>query len=111
MKIPKFQERGNYTYEETLGPTQYVETEEEAREYFENLVNYIQRVAPDMPREEAERVQRINIGYYSGYFDRETMQRVQRLFKVSHPIFGDDFPSLEDAFEAGRNWAEGEKRP
>jgi len=43
-----------------------------------------------------------NIGYISGYYGSETMARIQRLFKVEHPIFGtktDIKPS--EAIEAG----------
>jgi hypothetical protein len=29
-----------------------------------------------------------NVGYLSGYYDPDTMARVQRLFGVVHPVFG-----------------------
>lgn len=39
-------------------------------------------------REEAERVERFNIGYWTGYYDSATAARVQRLFRCEHPFFG-----------------------
>lgn len=47
-----------------------------------------------------------NIGYMSGYYDTDTMAKVQRMFGVAHPIFGTrtDVPA-EEAFEAGKRMA------
>ena len=43
-----------------------------------------------------------NIGYVSGYYDSETMARIQRLFKAPHPIFGTKTEvSPSEALEAG----------
>ena len=44
-----------------------------------------------------------NIGYMSGYYSAETMKRIQEVFVVRHPIFGNFIPSAEEAFEAGKN--------
>lgn len=42
-----------------------------------------------------------NVGYLSGYYAPETMAKVQRMFKVAHPMFGSSVPSHEEAFDAG----------
>jgi hypothetical protein len=39
-------------------------------------------------RARAEQIERVNLGYYSGYYDHETMKRVERLFLAPHPILG-----------------------
>jgi hypothetical protein len=66
---------------------------------------------PPITREEAERNCRSNLGYYAGYYDAETMARVQRLFKCVHPVFGkveseEDLPSPEEAFAMGQKAGE-----
>ena len=47
-----------------------------------------------------------NIGYMSGYYDDETMAKIQDWFQTSHPIFGRSKPTPEQAFEAGKKWGE-----
>jgi hypothetical protein len=42
-----------------------------------------------------------NIGYLTGYMDSDTMRGMQKLFSVSHPVFGDGVPSPQKAFNAG----------
>ena len=42
-----------------------------------------------------------NIGYLSGYYDHETMKRIQTIFAVEHPVFGSSVPTPKEAFEAG----------
>lgn len=39
-------------------------------------------------REEAEQIERSNLGYYAGYHLDETRERVERLFRCAHPVFG-----------------------
>ncbi len=81
-------------------------TQAEADEYFEALVNYCVRQDIDMKRPKAEAIQRANLGYYAGYYDNATRERVERLFKCSHPIFGGistyGTPSAEVALEIGK---------
>lgn len=43
-----------------------------------------------------------NIGYASGYCSDETAARIQKLFKVTHPIFGDKRPTAAEAFAEGQ---------
>lgn len=46
-----------------------------------------------------------NIGYLSGYYGPETMQRIQDWFGVAHPVFGRSVPTPEEAFAAGARMA------
>ena len=70
-----------------------------ADEYFEVCVQHCMRFGKN--REEAEAIERSNIGYFAGYFDRTTQVRVYKLFNCAHPIFGTKQPTLEEAFNAG----------
>ena len=81
-----------------------VQTQEEADEFFEALmvfclIEFVQE------REEAARVMRSNIGYWTGYCSDETAIRVQRLFQCEHPVFGsmehDGPPTPEEALRKG----------
>ena len=77
--------------------------QEEARRYFEACVDHAMRLGSD--RETAERIERSNLGYYAGYCDRETAERVVRLFDCAYPIFGRAYPSPDEAFAAGQRVA------
>jgi hypothetical protein len=48
-----------------------------------------------------------NIGYWTGYLDRELAAKVRVLFDVRHPYFPDDV-TWEEAFLAGQAMARGE---
>lgn len=72
----------NMTIGEAYGPAVEVQTEEEARIYFEKLVERQIRFF-DKSREEAQEQERMNIGYYAGYYDAETRNRVERLYKFA----------------------------
>lgn len=48
-----------------------------------------------------------NVGYLSGYYGTETMQKVQRMFRAEHPIFGNKPRSDEELFDAGAAMAMG----
>lgn len=81
----------------------------EADTAFEALIDHCVEQAPDHTRAELETIQRSNLGYSAGYYDNETRERVERLFKCSHPIFGaiatTPPPSAEEAFKLGEKWA------
>lgn len=65
-------------------------------------------------REEAEAIQRKNLGYFAGYYDNETRERVERLFQREQPIFGsiakNGPPTPEQAFEMGMRFGESKRR-
>lgn len=89
------------TYNETLGPAMKITNQEEANRYYEALVQrHIKR--DECGRTEAENIVKSNLGYYAGCYDRETFERVNKLFNTAHPIFGKDYPTPEEAFNAGK---------
>ena len=97
-------------YGELYGPAMKAETQEEADQMYADLVEYqLLACAADgkpVDRVEAERIVKINLGYYAGYYSLATAKRVNRLFKTTHPIFGDAWPTAEEAMEAGKKLAE-----
>lgn len=102
------------TVGDKYGPAMVITEQTEANEYFEACVEHTMRVCSEVmraddPRAEAERIERINLGYYAGYYGTETRVRVEILFGAKHPIFGssiDNEPvSAEKAFELGKQWA------
>jgi len=95
------------TYEQLYGSAMEIQTQKEADEYFEALAERHMRLFKTS-RREAERVERINLGYYAGYYGNETRLRVERLFKCFHPILGKaaETPvSPERALELGKEAA------
>jgi hypothetical protein len=86
------------------GPAMEMTAQEEADAYFEECVQHT--MGFDKSREEAERIERESLGYYAGYYDAETRERVERLFKCAHPIFGSiavkGYPTAEEALNLGR---------
>jgi hypothetical protein len=92
------------TYGESYNPAMQVTTVEEARAYFAALVRRNIRVTGNSDAE-AERVERINVGYWSGYFDEETRARVHALYGFGHPIFGTQAVTPERAVAAGQAMA------
>ena len=93
----------------SYAPAMEMETQEEADAYLEELVSmHIEETGHS--REEALKILRSNLGYVAGYYSAETRERVERLFKCAHPIFGPiaekGQPSPEEAFEMGRTMGE-----
>lgn len=86
------------------GPAMEMREAAEAEAYLEKLVarqvKWFKR-----KRDEAERIERMNLGYYAGYYDAETRERIERLFKCAHPYFGaiavNGQPTPETAFNIG----------
>lgn len=86
------------------GPALKIETQADADEYFAACVEHNMRVSGHN-QEEAEGIERSNLGYYAGYYDLADRLRVERLFHCSHPVFGpaaDGEPTAEEAFEMGQ---------
>ena len=82
----------------------------EADSYFKDLVDHQIRaqrqiLGNSLTQEEAEAIERSNLGYYAGYFSPEHRARVEKLFRCAHPIFGaiatNGSPSAEQAFKMG----------
>lgn len=104
------------TYHDLYRPAIDITDEAGAAAYLEQLVTRHMRMT-NHSREQAEAIERGNIGYYAGYFDPETRARVERLFQCEHPVFGaiatNGPPSLEEAFLAGvmRGLARRDRKP
>jgi len=98
MKIPN----GKFTNMQLLGHAMEIKTQKEANEYFEALVEYHMNMFK-IPREESEKDVKSNLGYWAGYYDNKTMKRVNKLFKTSHPVFGNVVPTPEEAFKMGED--------
>lgn len=82
MKLPR-----RISYEKKYGPAMTMTEQAAADAYFEVLVQHTMTFWK-RTREEAEQVERSNLGYYAGYYSHETRDRVERLFRCEHPIFG-----------------------
>lgn len=88
-------------------PAMTITDQAEADAYFEECVGHCMGFGST--REEAEQIERTNLGYYAGYYDAETRERVERLFRCAHPMFGAiaerGEPTAEEAFEMGKRLA------
>lgn len=92
------------TIGEKYDPAMKITDQAEADAYFEECVQHCMKHGES--REEAETIERANLGYYAGYYDYETRLRVERLFTCAHPIFGPALkgkPTPEEAFEMGQD--------
>ena len=91
------------TIGEKYSPAMEMADQETADAYFEKCVKHCMRHGRS--RAEAESIEKQNLGYYAGYYDSETRERVERLFKCSHPVFGSvarsGQPTAKEALAAG----------
>lgn len=94
------------------GPAMKITDQEEAKRYFEECIEH--SMARGNSRAEADRIERSNLGYWAGYYDNETRERVERLFHCAHPVFGPialyGAPTPEEAFEAGVKMGEASRK-
>ncbi len=85
------------------GPAMLITDQADANAYFERCV--VHNMTFGQSREEAEHINRVNLGYWAGYYSNETRQRVEKLFHCAHPVFGAiakvGSPTPEQAFQAG----------
>lgn len=75
----------NITIIEKYAPGMKITEQAEADQYFEKCVEHCMKRF-QKTREEAEVIEKFNIGYFAGYYDRETRKRVEKLFKAAHPF-------------------------
>lgn len=85
MATDKFPDR--ITIGEKYGPAMEIRDQAAADAYFERCVRHCMRVGMKS-RLEAESIERTNLGYYAGYYDNQTRQRVEQLYHCQHPYFG-----------------------
>lgn len=79
------------TYGESLRPAMEITDANDAKQYFDSYVAFIQKHLDKDPRSDgmtAEQIAKVNIGYFAGYYDNETRGRVERVFGCFHPVFG-----------------------
>jgi hypothetical protein len=50
-----------------------------------------------------------NVGYFSGYYDNAKRAEICKVFGTSHPIFGTDPVTPDEAFELGKKFGEASK--
>ena len=92
------------TYGECLYPAMEITTEEDAEQYLNAYIEYLEKFKDTMtPGNTPKSVALVNIGYFAGYCDQKVYDRVMKLFKCKHPIFGDTYPTPEEAFNMGKN--------
>lgn len=100
------------TYGQKYGPAMKLKDQAAAEAYFEKCVRH--NMSHGNSREKAEATERSNLGYYAGYYDNETRERVERLFGCAHPVFGtiaeNAPPTPREAFEAGKRFAASQKK-
>lgn len=84
---------------EIYGPAMEITTDAEAATYLTLLVERRAKLS-GCTKEEALTGELANLGYYSGYYGKETMYRVNRLFGAAHPFFGVPWPSDPIAVQA-----------
>ena len=94
-----------FPFTDFLNRSVLVRTEEEANSIIWDYTAYIIQETNKNWAEAQEIVLR-NIGYYAGYYDRKTQERVYKLFKTEHPIFGTKQPTTDEALHAGIKMAE-----
>jgi hypothetical protein len=101
------------TYGECLTPAMRITDKADAQQYMRDYIAYIERQLTAHPRDDdmtAEQIARVNLGYFAGYYDSETRERVERLFRCEHPIFGaiaeKGQPTAAQAFAAGKAMGE-----
>lgn len=96
------------TIGDKYGPAMKIADQTEADAYFARCVEHTMQFVGGS-REEAERIERINLGYYAGYYDEETRKRVEHLFRCAHPVLGKieqvGAPTAEEALQAGGDLA------
>lgn len=93
------------TIGEKYGPAMEITEQQAADDYFLKCVTHAMKYGGH-GREKAEEIERTNLGYFAGYYDSTTRERVERLFKCAHPFFGpiavNGTPTPETAMNIGR---------
>lgn len=102
----KFSFQQNVTIGDKYRPAMEITDQAEADAYFDSCVRHTMSFG--LSEEEAASIERQNLGYFAGYYDHETRERVERLFRCAHPVFGAIAQNGPPTFIAGV--CEGTKR-
>lgn len=109
--IPEFPK--DITVQEKYDGAIKIITEEDADKYFVGCVLHTRKYS-GVSVEQAIIIEKNNIGYYAGYYDRNTRIRVEDLYDTQHPIFGKaskSIPTPEEAYLLGIKAATGGTTP
>lgn len=68
-------------------PAMKIAEQAEADAYLRRCVEHTMRVG-GIGFHEATAIEKTNLGYWAGYYDHATRERVERLFDCAHPFFG-----------------------
>jgi hypothetical protein len=68
-------------------------TRDDARAMVDARVEEMVTTLGDLTPEEARRQTLVNIGYWTGYLDSSTADRIMELFETEHPIWGRTHPT------------------
>ncbi len=94
------------TIGERYAPAMLIKGEADAEAYLDLLVVEHMQAHVELTREQAVKIERENLAYYAGLCSNETRERVERLFKCAHPVFGsiaiNGPPAPEEAESMGR---------
>jgi hypothetical protein len=69
---------------EKYDPAMRITESAQAEAYFQECVAH--SMSHGLSRERAEELERANLGYFAGYYSRQTRVRVEKLFGCVHPI-------------------------
>jgi hypothetical protein len=72
---------------EKYTPAMTIADQAEADVYLQRCVDHLVTFRSSTPAQ-ARVIERSNLGYWAGYYDHTTRERVERLFNCAHPIFG-----------------------
>ena len=76
-------------------------TKENAKALVHMQVHEMMSVLTDLGEDEATKRVLSSIGYYTGYLDHATADKIMDLFETEHPIFGKTHPTPEEALRLG----------
>ncbi len=82
IKLTKFNKysKERLTYKEQLEPAMSIANQIDADQYLNDYVRYLRKTVPGDVREMAK----VNLIYYAGYYDKETVERIEELFKIKY---------------------------
>lgn len=76
------------TYADVLNPLFNITDEEEAKEFFNDYVHWLEAADRQLTHEKALDVAKSNVGYWGGYQSVDVRMRIERLLDVEHPYLG-----------------------
>jgi len=82
-------------------------TLEEMQARFDKLMSNLLRTHPDVNPEQLRSTQLSNLSYIAGYYDHKVFQNIMQWLGTSHPVFGRNYPTPEEALEKGKKLAKG----